>query len=152
MFEEKTLLYCTPFYFNDGNNNKPKYFLVLKQIGDNVIVANLLSSKNYVPFADKNIRSGCTDFTELNFKCYCILKDIPITNTGFSFPLNTFIYGKWVEDYKLETLSLTYRVENEDYDNCGRLNDDIYIALLECLKDAPDIKRKYKKMIADWLV
>ncbi len=150
MFEEKSLLYCTPFYFKDGNIASPKYFLVLKNLGDGVIVANLPSSKVYVPFPDENVNNGCIHLPDLNFSCYCVDKGIAITDIGYEFRLPTFIYGKWIEDYLIDTLKLTYRVKDEDYTYCGKLNDDIYKSVVDCLKKSTSIKRKFKKMIETW--
>ena len=149
MFEEKSLFYFTPFYFKDGTQSKPKYFIVLKNIGNNIIVASLPSSQNFIPFPDKNTRQGCIVLPE--FRCFCILKDTPVTNTDYCFPLTTFIYGRWVEDYNIDTLSYTYRIENEDYINYGKIKDDIFLEMLRCLQESSQIKRRFKKMIAEWL-
>jgi len=151
VFEEKSLFYFNPFYFKDGTKCKPKYFIVLKDLGDKSIVATLPSGQNYVPFPDKNLKAGCIDLPELSFKCFCFLKDTPATHTDYCFPKDTFIYGRWVEDYSLEILSLTYAVENVDYVKCGKINDDIFDEMLRCLKDSSQIKRKYKKLIEEWL-
>lgn len=150
MFEEKSLLYCTPFYYKDGNAPSPKYFLVLKNLGNGLLIANLPSSQNYVPFPQQNLRHGCIDLPHLNFSCFCMDARRTVTDTGYAFPLPTFIYGKWVEDYSLETLGLTYRVKDEDYEYCGKINDDIYVEIIDCLKKSTSIKKKFKKMMTDW--
>lgn len=31
MFEEGSILYFNPFFFKDGSDSKPKYFLVIKK-------------------------------------------------------------------------------------------------------------------------
>jgi hypothetical protein len=151
VFEEKTLLYCTPFYFKDGAGAKPKYFLVLKNMGNNLIIANLPSSQNYVPFPDKNVKHGCIDLPELTFKCFCIIKGKPVTDMGYQFPLTTFLYGRWVEDYSVEVIANTYRVEDEDYKNCGKISEELYLEILNCLKDSSNIQRRFKRMINEWL-
>jgi len=99
----------------------------------------------------KTFKDGCIDLPELTFKCYCIIKDKIITDTGFAFPKTTYLYGKWVEDYSINTLSLTYRVEHEDYVNCGKISETLYFEVLKCLHDSSSIKRKYRKMIEGWL-
>ena len=116
-----------------------------------MIIATLPTSQNFVPYGEASIKDGCIDMPGIGFRCFCFIKDKCVTNTGFSFPLDTFIYGRGVEDYSIETLSLTYRVENIDYVKCGQINDEIYLDLLHCLKDASNIKRKFKRMIAEWL-
>ena len=147
MFEEKSLLYCTPFYFKDGNAPSPKYFLVLKEIGNGIIVANLPSSQVYVPFPDENVKHGCIDLPQLSFSCFCIQKGKVITDLGYSFRLNTFIYGRWVEEYSTESLGLTYRVRNEDYSYCGKVNEDTFTAIIHCLRNSTSIKRRLRLML-----
>ena len=45
MFQAGELIKFTPFVFKSGNQPKPKYFIVLGQIDDNVMMANLPTSK-----------------------------------------------------------------------------------------------------------
>jgi len=48
MFAPGTLIYFTPFYFENGNF-KNKYFLVLANTGNDIIVASLPTSKDHIP-------------------------------------------------------------------------------------------------------
>lgn len=41
MFEAGSILFFDPFYFENGNNPKPKYFLVIKELDGQVILASL---------------------------------------------------------------------------------------------------------------
>lgn len=49
MYSEGNILYFDPFYFKNGAESKPKYFLVLKRIGDHAPLASLPSSKMHLP-------------------------------------------------------------------------------------------------------
>lgn len=55
---EGTLLYCEPFVFKNGATPKPKYCIVLGQIGDKVMMVSLPTSKDHVP-ADAMMERGC---------------------------------------------------------------------------------------------
>lgn len=57
MYLPGTIFYFTPFYFNDGKTaSKNKYFIVLCNGKEQMIVASLPSSQDYVPaFAQKNM-------------------------------------------------------------------------------------------------
>ena len=48
MFSPGNLLYFNPFIFPDGGVPKPKYFLVLAEAGDDVLLASLPTSKDHV--------------------------------------------------------------------------------------------------------
>ena len=47
MMTEGTLLYCDPFVFKNGATPKPKYFIVLANTDDEVIVASLPTRMSY---------------------------------------------------------------------------------------------------------
>lgn len=49
MFEEGNILYFNPFYFENGNQPKPKYFLVLKLTEDKAVLASLPTSHDHIP-------------------------------------------------------------------------------------------------------
>lgn len=49
MFKEGNILYFEPFYFENGNTPKPKYFLVLKEVDNQLILASLPTSHDHIP-------------------------------------------------------------------------------------------------------
>lgn len=58
MYTPGNILYFTPFYFANGNQSKPKYFIVLASDGDNLVVVSLPTSQDRIPtFLDK--KHGC---------------------------------------------------------------------------------------------
>lgn len=69
MFEEGNILYFNPFYFENGNKPKPKYFLILKSMEDNLIIASLPTSHDHVPNSMEK-KHGCIDDYTINFNCY----------------------------------------------------------------------------------
>ena len=60
MYEAGDLLKFSPFEFKNGNQPKPKYFIVLAHIDKKVMMATLPTSKDHVP-ADVVVKSGCVD-------------------------------------------------------------------------------------------
>lgn len=151
MFEEKTIFRFNPFYFKDGSPAKPKYFIVLKNIDGQTIVANLPSSKIHIPFPEDNVRHGCIDLSEYSICCYCFKAHQIITDEGWAFPKDTFLYGRWVDEFDLQILSETYTQESIDYKIEGKLTDTAFNDVLNCLYGSSQLKRKYKKMIGSWL-
>ena len=49
MFKEGNILYFNPFYFENGNTPKPKYFLVLKEVDGQLLLASLPTSHDHIP-------------------------------------------------------------------------------------------------------
>ena len=49
MFEQGQLLKFTPFTFKNGANPKPKYFIVLGRMKEDVVIASLPTSKDHIP-------------------------------------------------------------------------------------------------------
>lgn len=63
MFEPENLLYFNPFIFPDGGDPKPKFFVVLGEIGDTMLLASLPTSKDHIP-SDVTLTSGCIEIAE----------------------------------------------------------------------------------------
>jgi hypothetical protein len=60
MFEPGNLLYFNPFIFPDGGDPKPKFFVVLGEVEETVLLASLPTSKDHIP-SDVEVASGCLD-------------------------------------------------------------------------------------------
>ncbi len=70
MLKEGFILYFTPFYFNNGNTAKPKFFIVLKEADkNNFLLAALPTSKDSVPTKDEK-EEGCIELPDINFNCF----------------------------------------------------------------------------------
>lgn len=145
-FEAGQIVYFTPFYFKNGNPAKTKYFLALKTIDEKVILASLPSSKDYVP-SDLEINiTGCIDDDSRNFNCFTFTPNLVITDNGKSFPLKTFLYGFYLDEYDLTDLSEMYPIEGVDYELWGRLLPEYFQQVINCFKNSKVVKRKYKKV------
>ncbi len=63
MYHTGELIKFSPFVFKNGNQPKSKYCIVLGQINDKVMMANLPTSKDHVPL-DVMVEHGCVDIPE----------------------------------------------------------------------------------------
>ena len=84
-FEKGSILYFSPFIFDNGNAPKNKYFLVLQCTEQNVILASLPTSQDHVPTMLEKTH-GCINQSDINFNCYLFEKGRVVCTNGFSFP------------------------------------------------------------------
>lgn len=146
MFEEGTIIYFDPFYFKNGNTAKPKYFVVLKNIDKQSIIATLPTRKDAIPQKDE-IDNGCVELPEISLNCYVISNGTEVTDCGKGFDFKTHIYGHQIDDYTIDYLKEIYPNENSDYEIWGKMKSEIFEALIDCLKNSTSVKRKYRKML-----
>lgn len=147
MGNEGDILYFDPFYFKNGNSSKRKYFIVLKIIGETSIIASLPSSKNFLP-AKIIKKHGCIEVSEACFNCYIFEgKHIDTTN-GWSFPLDTYVYGQQIDEYELSILKDIYPVQDLDFQIIGNLTAQEFTLLKDCFTKSSNVKRKYKRALS----
>ena len=99
MFEPGNLLYFNPFIFPDGGDPKPKFFIVLGEVDETVLLASLPTSKDHIP-SDVEVSSGCLEISERMVNAYVFMAKDIVTDNGFFFEKNTFIYGQNIKMYK----------------------------------------------------
>lgn len=138
---EGTLLYFDPFVFKNGAAPKPKYFIVLANTGDGIVMASLPTSKDHVP-SDVLVVRGAVNLPERGVNVYVFEAGDMVTDR-FAFPRRTFVYGEQVDDYKEEDLMNM----GGSIQNFGVLKPEILADLKLCLKQAANIKRKYIKWL-----
>lgn len=146
MYTPGKLIFFDPFYFKEGGN-KPKYFLVIKVLGGNVILASLPSSKVHLP-ANQIIQHGCLEVQDSGINCYIFEANRPITKCGWCFKLNTFLYGMWLDDFNIEVLNANYSIEGVDYEIIGELTDQELHNVIGCFRNSSSVKRKYKRLLS----
>ena len=146
MFEERTIIYFDPFYFKNGNTAKPKYFVVLKSQGHKNILASLPTRKDAVP-TKHEIENGCIELPAINFNCFVISRELEVTECGKRFDFKTHIYGHQLDDYEIDFLKEIYPLENTNYTIWGKMKNEIFLSLIECLKHSKSVKRKYLRML-----
>ena len=141
MYEVGDLLKFLPFEFKNGNRPKPKYFIVLGHIDDKIMMACLPTSKDHVP-ADAAVERGCVDIKERGVNAFVFSPSDKITST-FSFPRPTFVYGEQVDEYEQKYLDEM----NSIVEHLGQINAQLFQQLKDCLKKAPLLRRKYRKLL-----
>ena len=146
MFEPGNLLYFNPFIFPDGGEPKPKFFVVLGEVYDSVLLASLPTSKDHIP-SDVEVTSGCLEIAERMVNAYIFKANEVVTDNGFFFEKNTFIYGQNIKTYNTaiflhqQTDSLTEITEK------GKLRDEIFTSLKDCLKNSDAVRKRYKQYL-----
>ena len=141
MYEAGDLLKFSPFEFKNGNQPKPKYFIVLGYIDKKVMMATLPTSKDHVP-ADAMVERGCVDIKERGVNAYVFSSNDKVTAT-FSFPRQKFEYGEQVDEY--ETKYLDEMDSSMEY--LGKIESQIFHDLKDCIKKAQMLRRKYRSLL-----
>ena len=147
-FRQGSILYFDPFIFPDGGSPKPKYFLVLKRMDDTLLLASLPTSKDHIPeYIEK--RHGCIERSDIGFNCYYFDPSVVICDNGFSFPIETYVYGFRLQTFNLNDLLLQEVTDETTIEECGILTNNEYQALIRCLTNSPEVKRGYRKLLAE---
>lgn len=151
MFEEGNILYFKPFYFENGDTPKPKYFLVLRNMEEGLVLASLPTSHDHIP-SNMQKSHGCIDDSVINFNCYYFKEGKNIAynennSCDFCFPRDTYIYGyrislfdksKFDEQIASSKTVLTYK---------GKLYKEEMKLLYECLRNSSSVKRVFRKLL-----
>jgi hypothetical protein len=140
------IIYFDPFHFKDGGS-KPKYFLVLKVVDDDAILASLPTSQGHLP-ASQSIQHGCLEIPDSCINCYIFEANRPITNDGWYFRVNTFLHGLWIDDFSISALTATYSIENVEYEIIGELTKKELESVIRCFVNSSSVKRRYKKILS----
>ena len=147
-FQQGSILYFDPFIFPDGGSPKSKYFLVLKRMDDALLLASLPTSKDHVPeYIEK--RHGCIERSDISFNCYYFDPSVVICDNGFSFPVETYVYGFRLQTFKLNELLLQEVTDETKIEECGILTRGEYSAIVRCLSLSPTVKRFYRKILSE---
>ena len=144
MFEQGQLLKYTPFTFKNGANPKPKYFIVLGLMNEDVVIASLPTSKDHIPNSI-TAGSGCVNDIERNVNAYIFSEGEIVTNT-FSFPRKTFVYAEQVDEYSCEYLSNMH----SNIDILGRIYPELLKDIIDCLLSSCMLKRKYRSVLSGY--
>lgn len=146
MFSEGNIIYFDPFYFKNGNTAKEKYFVVIKNVDGNVILASLPTRKDLIPRKDR-VENGCIELPDINMNCFVISPDIEVTECGKHFDFRTHLYGYEIDSYEIKLMSELYQIEGTDYEIWGRMKCEIYSSMLECFKKSRSVKRKFRHFL-----
>ena len=146
MFEPGNLLYFNPFIFPDGGDPKPKFFVVLGEVDETVLLASLPTSKDHIP-SDVEVTSGCLEIPERMVNAYTFLANEVVTENGFFFEKNTFIYGQNIKTYNTAAFLQQQTTSQTEITEKGKLKDEIFTSLKDCLKNSDAVRKKFKKYL-----
>jgi len=148
LFEEGQVLYFDPFHFNDAaGGQKPKYYIVLKKMADEMVLATLPTSKDFVPSAVEKVH-GCLDRPEINFNCYYYPADYAVCTNGFGFPRETYVYGYRLQTHKTADFARLVAGGDTSISVMGSLTHEEYKAIVDCMKQSPAVKRVYRNALS----
>lgn len=139
------LLFITPYVFKNGNTPAPKFFIVLANDNNGLVLASLPTSKDYIP-GHLTKKHGCIDSPKDNFNCYYFPEDREVCDNGFKFKIETFVYGA-LADIIDEKLFNTQYPQYKGVTLKGKLKKEEYAALIRCLKSSPSVTRKVKRLL-----
>lgn len=146
MFQPGNLLYFSPFIFPDGGTPKPKYFLVLADVDGQLLLASLPTSKDHVP-SDISLTSGCLELPERMVNVYVMLSGEPVTDNGYSFRVNTFIYGANIKTYSAKSFLTQLQNGATEITLIGKLTDALFNDILKCLSHSDAVRNRFKKLL-----
>lgn len=144
-FDKGTLLFFKPFYFPDGGKPASKFFLVLHNDKESLLLVSLPTSKDHVP-SDVEMTSGCIELPERSFNAFVFIANTEVTES-FCFDRDTFIYGSSIHEYDVAALMQPVKAGKSKVEAKGRLLPGIYQDLIRCLKSSDSVRRRYKKML-----
>lgn len=151
MFEEGNILYFKPFHFENGNAPKPKYFLVLRNMEEGLVLASLPTSHDHIP-SDMQKSHGCIDDNTINFNCYYFKEGKNIAynennSCDFCFPKDTYVYGYRIEIFDTEKFSEQIASSKTTVTFKGKLYIDEMEQLYKCLRNSSSVKRKFRRIL-----
>ena len=141
MFQAGELIKFSPFVFKNGNQPKPKYCIVLGQINDKVMMANLPTSKDHVP-SDVMVERGCVDIPERGVNAFVLHPSDQVTSS-FSFPRPGFVYGEQVDEYEQKYLDEM----GSTVERLGLIEPALFQAIKDCVKKAKLLRRRYRNLL-----
>ena len=146
MFEPGNLLYFNPFIFPDGGNPKPKFFVVLGEVDGSLMLASLPTSKDHIP-SDVEVTFGCLEIAERMVNVFIFLAHEMVADNGFSFEVNTFIYGQNIRTYDSSVFLQQQSSGQVEIILKGKLKEDLFNSLKDCLRNSDAVRKKYKKYL-----
>lgn len=146
MFEPGNLLYFNPFIFPDGGDPKPKFFVVLGEVDETVLLASLPTSKDHIP-SDVEVISGCLEIPERMVNAYTFLANEVVTDNGFFFEKNTFIYGQNIKTYNTIAFSEQEKAGETEIELKGKMKADLFTALKDCLRNSDAVRKRFKQYL-----
>ena len=151
MFKEGNILYFNPFYFENGNTPKPKYFLVLKEVDGQLLLASLPTSHDHIP-SNKERVHGCIDDSAINFNCYFFQAGRIVAynekdKNDFFFPRDMYVYGYRISFFDLNRFKSLISEGKSEVTYKGKMMEEEYRQLMDCLRKSSSVKRVFRRLL-----
>lgn len=78
---------------------------------------------------------------------YTFLANEVVTENGFFFEKNTFIYGQNIKTYNTAAFLQQQTTSQTEITEKGKLKDEIFTSLKDCLKNSDAVRKKFKKYL-----
>lgn len=142
-FKEGYIYYVKDFPFKNGNAPKDKFFLILKDLDDKMLLASLPTSQDHIP-SGIEIHTGSYNDIYRRISAFVFKAGDDIaTNNGelFHFIKDTFVYGEEIDTFPKCFL------DNNHVEIRGKLKDDLFQQIIDTFKNSPVVKKKYRNML-----
>ena len=115
------------------------------------MLASLPTSHDHIP-SNKEKVHGCIDDSTINFNCYYfqagkVVAYNEIDETEFFFPRDTYVYGYRISFFDLVKFEVLINRGQCDVTYKGRMADDEYKQLKDCLKKSSSVKRAFRRLL-----
>lgn len=115
------------------------------------MLASLPTSHDHIP-SNKDKVHGCIDDSTINFNCYYfqagkVVAYNEIDETEFFFPRDTYVYGYRISFFDLVKFEVLINRGQCDVTYKGRMADDEYKQLKDCLKKSSSVKRAFRRLL-----
>ena len=118
----------------------------MKHTEETLLLASLPTSKDSIP-ATLQKQHGCIDDKNINFNCYYFDPNVVICQNGFSFPLETYVYGFRLKEFDSDIFIQQEKTGQTIIIEEGILTNEEYKAVIKCLSASRSVKRVYRRLL-----
>ena len=93
------------------------------------------------------VKSGCLEIPERMVNAYTFLANEVVTDNGFFFEKNTFIYGQNIKTYNTIAFSEQEKAGETEIELKGKLKADLFTALKDCLRNSDAVRKRFKQYL-----
>lgn len=91
--------------------------------------------------------SGCLEIPERMVNAYTFLANEVVTESGFFFERNTFIYGQNIKTYNTTAFTEQEKAGDTEIELKGKIKSDLFTALKDCLRNSDAVRKRFKQYL-----